>query len=173
MSGKEQRLKPRISLVAAMGSGRVIGVDNRLPWRLPADMKHFRALTLGKPVLMGRKTFDSIGKPLAGRTNIVVSQDRHYHPDGVCIAHSIDEALTLAAGEAEVMVIGGASFYAQLLPRAECLYLTEIHHHFTGDAYFPAWDPAEWRETAREDHAPDQANAYGYSFITLQRPPRT
>jgi dihydrofolate reductase len=159
----------RIALVAAMGRDRVIGVGNRLPWRLPADMKHFRALTLGKTVLMGRKTFQSIGKPLAGRNNIVITQDRLFNAEGVRVAHSIDEALALTTGEAEVMVIGGASFYAQLLPRAERLYLTEIHHSFVGDAFFPAWDPAAWRETAREDHGPDHANPYAYSFVTLER----
>lgn len=147
----------------------MIGVDNRLPWRLPADMKHFRALTLGKAVLMGRKTFESIGKPLAGRTNIVVSRDRGFRPEGVRVAHSIEEALALARDQDEIMVIGGASFYAQLLPRAQRLYLTEIHHDFAGDAFFPAWQSEEWRETARDDHAPDDGNPYPYSFITLER----
>ncbi len=158
-----------LSLIAAMGNDRVIGIENRLPWRLPADMKHFRALTMGKPVLMGRKTFDSIGKPLPGRTNIVVTQDRNFQPTGVSVAHSIDEALAAGAGAEEIMVIGGASFYAQLLPRAQRLYITEIHHTFPGDAFFPAWNPAEWREIRRDDHAPDNDNPYPYSFVTLAR----
>ncbi len=158
-----------ISLIAAMGKGRVIGIENRLPWRLPADMKHFRALTMGKPVLMGRKTFDSIGKPLPGRSNIVVSQDPDFHPDGVAMANSIAEALAAGREAAEIMVIGGASFYAQLLPRAQRLYITEIHHDFAGDAFFPAWDPGEWREIEREDHGADGDNNYPYSFITLVR----
>lgn len=158
-----------ISLVAAMDEGRVIGIDNRLPWRLPADLQHFRRVTLGKPVLMGRKTFDSIGKPLAGRDNIVVTQDRHYRPAGVTVVHSIDEALAAAGDAGEIMVIGGASFYEQLLPHARRLYLTEIHHRFAGDAFFPAVDPEAWRETAREDHGPDEKNPYAYSFVTLER----
>ena len=158
-----------ISLIAAMGKDRVIGIDNRLPWRLPADMKHFRALTLGKPVLMGRKTFDSIGKPLPGRTNIVVSQDPDSQPEGVTVARSIAEALAAGREADEIMVIGGASFYAQLLPRAQRLYLTEIHQEFAGDAFFPAWDPREWREIERNDHAADGDNIYPYSFITLAR----
>jgi len=158
-----------ISLIAAMGKGRVIGIENRLPWRLPADMKHFRALTLGKAVLMGRKTFDSIGKPLAGRTNIVVSQDPDFHPEGVTVARSIAEALQAGGDTDEIMVIGGASFYAQLLPSAQRLYLTEIHHEFAGDAYFPLWSPEEWRESAREDHVADVDNPYPYSFVTLVR----
>ncbi len=152
-----------------MGRGRVIGIGNKLPWRLPADMKHFRALTMGKAVLMGRKTFESIGKPLAGRTNIVVTQDHRFCPQGVRVAHSIDEALALASDEEEIMVIGGASFYAQLLPRAQRLYLTEIHQDFAGDAFFPAWQADEWLETARHDHAPDGDNPYSYSFVTLER----
>ena len=158
-----------ISLIAAMGKDRVIGIDNRLPWRLPADMKHFRALTLGKPVLMGRKTFDSIGKPLPGRTNIVVSQDPDFQPEGVTVARSIAEALAAGREADEIMVIGGASFYAQLLPRAQRLYLTEIHQEFAGDAFFPAWDPRQWREIERDDHAADGDNIYPYSFITLAR----
>ena len=158
-----------ISLIAAMGKGRIIGIENRLPWRLPADMKHFRALTIGKAVLMGRKTFDSIGKPLAGRTNIVVSQDPKFHPEGVTVARSIAEALPAEDSTDEIMVIGGASFYAQLLPRAQRLYITEIHHDFSGDAYFPAWNPTEWHEIAREDHIADGDNIYPYSFVTLIR----
>jgi dihydrofolate reductase len=152
-----------------MGNDRVIGIDNRLPWRLPADMKHFRVLTLGKPVLMGRKTFDSIGKPLPGRTNIVVSQDPDFHPAGVTVARSLAEALSAAHEAEEIMVIGGASFYAQLLPEAQRLYLTEIHHDFAGDAFFPAWNPGEWHEIKRVDHAADGDNIYPYSFVTLAR----
>lgn len=158
-----------ISLVVAMDEGRVIGIDNRLPWRLPADLQHFRRVTMGKPVLMGRKTFDSIGKPLAGRDNIVVTQDRRYRPAGVTVVHSIDQAFAAAGDADEIMVIGGASFYEQLLPRAQRLYLTEIHHSFAGDAFFPAVDPEAWRETAREDHGPDEKNPYAYSFVTLER----
>ena len=158
-----------ISLIAAMGKGRVIGIQNRLPWRLPADMKHFRALTMGKPVLMGRKTFDSIGKALPGRTNIVVSQDAGFHPAGVMVGRSITEALSLVREAEEVMVIGGASFYAQLLPLAQRLYITEIHHDFAGDAYFPAWKAGEWREIERNDHPGDDDNPYPYSFVTLER----
>ncbi len=158
-----------ISLIAAMGEGRVIGIENRLPWHLPADLKHFRRLTLGKPILMGRKTFDSIGKPLPGRVNIVVSQDRGFHPEGVTVARSIDEAIAAAGDADELMVIGGASFYEQLLPRAQRVYLTEIHHRFEGDAFFPAVNAAAWRETAREEHAADENNPYAHGFVVLER----
>lgn len=158
-----------ISLIAAMGNGRVIGIENRLPWRLPADMKHFRVLTMGKPLLMGRKTFDSIGKPLPGRTNIVVSRDPDFHPEGVMVARSIAEALSAENEAEEIMVIGGASFYAQLLPLAQRLYITEIHHDFPGDAFFPPWNPGEWHEIERDDHAADGGDIYPYSFVILER----
>ena len=158
-----------VSLISAMGNGRVIGIENRLPWHLPADMKHFRMLTMGKPVLMGRKTFDSIGKPLPGRTNIVVSQDTDFQPEGVKVARSIAQALSTDKEAEEIMVIGGASFYAQLLPQAQRLYITQIHHDFSGDAFFPPWNPDEWREIEREDHDADDVNIYPYSFITLSR----
>lgn len=162
----------KIALIAAMGERRVIGVDNCLPWQLPADLKHFRQLTMGKPVLMGRKTFESIGKPLAGRINIVVTQDRSFKPEGAVVTHSIDQAIAAAGDAPELMVIGGASFYAQLLLRADRLYLTEIHHRFAGDAYFPAFSTDQWREIEREDHAADDANPYAYSFVTWERRPR-
>lgn len=160
-----------ISLVAAMGRNRVIGIHNQLPWRLPADMKHFRAVTMGKPVVMGRKTYDSIGKPLPGRHNIVVTQDRNFVVSGISVAHSIKEAMAQAQGAEEIMVIGGASFYTQMLPMAQRLYLTEIHHEFAGDAYFPAWRPTEWLEVRRDDHGPDDDNPYSYSFLMLERRP--
>lgn len=158
-----------ISLIAAMGEGRVIGIDNRLPWRLPADLKRFRELTMGKPILMGRKTFVSIGKPLAGRHNIVVTQDHAFHTEGVTVTRSIDEAIAAAGDVPELMVIGGAAIYSQLLPRADRLYLTEIHQHFEGDAFFPAYASNEWHEVERTDHAADEGHAYAYSFVVLNR----
>lgn len=158
-----------IALVAAMDEDRVIGIGNRLPWQLPADMRHFRSLTVGKPVLMGRKTYDSIGKPLAGRRNIVVSQDHGFKPEGITVVHSIDAALAAASDAPEAMVIGGASFYRQVLPRAQRLYLTLIHHRFAGDAHFPTLNAEDWRETARSDHGADAANPFPYSFIELER----
>ena len=159
-----------LSIIAALSRNRVIGKDNQLPWRLPADLKHFKAVTLGKPVIMGRKTFESIGKPLPGRDNIVVSRDPQYQADGgIVVAHSLDEALAHTHAAAEVMLIGGAQLYAQALPRAQRLYLTLIHADIDGDAHFPDYDPAAWRETAREDHAPDENNPYPYSFVILER----
>lgn len=160
-----------ISLISAMGRNRVIGINNALPWRLPADLKHFKQVTLGKPVLMGRKTYESIGKPLPGRTNIIISSGRHYQAPGCIVVHSIEAALAAAGDHAEVMVIGGASFYQQLLPRADRLYLTLIDEDFDGDAWFPEIHEAQWQEIAHTDHAPDDANPYHYRFLTLQRVP--
>ncbi|MDX1252093.1 MAG: type 3 dihydrofolate reductase [Gammaproteobacteria bacterium] len=160
-----------ISLIAAMADNRVIGIDNTLPWRLPADLKHFKKITLGKPILMGRKTYESIGKPLPERTNIIVTADRDYQAPGCVVVHSIDEALAACGNSEETMVIGGASFYEQLLPRADRLYLTLIHENFAGDAWFPAYDPAQWQEIERTDHQPDEANPYRYSFVVMKRSP--
>jgi dihydrofolate reductase len=159
----------KISLIAALADNRVIGIDNRLPWNLPADMQWFRRHTLGKPVLMGRKTFDSIGKPLPKRRNIVVSREPGLAIEGCELADSIDAALALCAAEAEVMIIGGASFYAQTLARADRLYLTRVHTEPEGDAWFPEIDLNQWREVERIDHPADAANAFPCSFEILER----
>jgi dihydrofolate reductase len=158
-----------VSIIVAMADNRVIGIENRLPWSLPADMKWFRQQTLGKPVLMGRKTFDSIGKPLPGRRNIVVTRDATLAIEGCEVVSSADVALELCHDEAEVMIIGGASFYEQMLPRADRLYLTLVHADVAGDAHFPAINFNEWREIERHDHNADSANPFNYSFVILER----
>ena len=159
-----------ISLIAAMAENRVIGIENRLPWKLPADMKWFRENTLGKPIIMGRKTFESFGaKLLPQRTNIVITNDTHYRAEGAVVAHSIEDAFK-AAGEApEVMIIGGASFYAQMLPRANRLYLTVVRHAFNGDAWFPEVDLSAWREVRRIEHKADEKNPYDCSFLVFEK----
>lgn len=157
-----------LSLIVAVAANGVIGQDNRLPWHIPEDLRYFKRTTLGKPVVMGRKTFLSIGKPLPGRTNIVLSTDPAWTADGVSVARDVETALSLARtaeGGAEVMVIGGATLFNALLPRADRLYLTEIHRDYEGDVTFPRPDPAGWRESAREDHEGDPA----YSFVVLDR----
>jgi len=160
----------KISLIWAMADDRVIGIENRLPWRLPADMKWFREQTMGKPILMGRKTFESFGgKALPGRTNIIVTRDPDYRAEGAVVAHSAAEALAAAGDAGEVMVIGGASFYEQMLPRADRLYMTLVHGKFDGDAWFPAFDEREWQEVRRMDYAPDAKNVYPYSFVVMER----
>jgi dihydrofolate reductase len=159
----------KLSLIAAMSENRVIGHENRLPWHLPADLQHFKTITLGKPVLMGRKTWESLGRPLPGRTNIVITRDSGYVAEGCVVAHSLEEAVRAAGEAAEVMVIGGAQLYRQALPLADTLYLTLVHAEFQGDTRFPAWQPKDWRETARIDHVADDRNPHAYSFITLER----
>lgn len=159
-----------ISLIWAMADDRVIGIENRLPWKLPADMKWFRQHTLGKPIIMGRKTFESFGgKPLPQRTNIVITKDEGYQADGIVVVHSIEEALKAAGEVEEVMIIGGMSFYLQMLPRADKLYMTLIHERFAGDAWFPEFDLNQWQELEREDHQADEKNPHAYSFVTMTR----
>lgn len=158
-----------VCLVAALDRRRLIGSDNRLPWRLPADLAHFRRLTLGRPILMGRRTYESLGRPLPGRHNIVLSRDPDFAVAGGTRVSSTEQGLA-AAGEAEeLMVIGGAAVYAQMLPRAERLYLTWVHAELSGDRYFPEIDPRDWVERERSEHAPDARNPYAYSFVTLER----
>jgi dihydrofolate reductase len=158
-----------IAIVVAMADNRVIGRDNRLPWHLPADLRHFRQVTVGKPVLMGRKTHESIGRPLPERTNIVVTRDRSYEAPGCVVVHSIESAIEAAGGHEEVMLIGGTDLYRQLLPKADRIYMTLVHAAFEGDARFPELDEREWREVERMDCAPDEKNPWPYSFIRLER----
>ncbi len=153
-----------------MSDDRVIGIDNRLPWKLPADMRWFRRHTLSKPVVMGRKTFDSFGaKPLPQRHNIIVTHDRDYRAEGAQVVGSIDDALAAAAPAEEVMIIGGAHLYQQLLPRADRLYLTLVHGSFVGDTWFPEFDWSEWQEVERHDFDADENNPWPYSFYIFDR----
>ena len=158
-----------ISLIAAMDQNRLIGKGNCLPWRLPADMRDFRKLTLGKPVVMGRRTFESIGKPLAKRTNIVLTRDPHFSVGGCIVARSVDEALREADGCEEVMIIGGYSVYKQFLDCAERFYLTQIHECFEGDVYFPAFELSDWCEVKRTGHEPNSDNPHSYDFVFLHK----
>lgn len=159
----------RISIVVAMAANGVIGRDNQLPWHLPADLRHFKQTTMGKPILMGRKTYESIGRPLPGRTNIVITRDPGYTADGCVVVHSIEAAMQAAGDQEEIMVIGGAEFYRQVLPYTDTIYLTRIHEDFEGDTMFPELSAAEWREVARTDCEPDARNPYRYSFVRLER----
>ena len=161
-----------VSLIWAMSKNRVIGIDNRLPWKLPADMKWFRRHTLGKPVVMGRKTFESFGgKPLPDRTNIIVTTDKTYKAEQAIVTHSIDEALKACGDADEVMIIGGMSLYKQTLPSADRLYMTVVDAEFEGDAWFPEIDPNRWIEVNRHSHEADDKNAYRCTFTVLERNP--
>jgi dihydrofolate reductase len=147
-----------IAIIAAVAENRVIGSGNQLPWRLPADLKRFKALTMGHTLVKGRKTFDSIGRALPGRTTIVVTRDQKWQHEGVTVVHSLDEALT---GD-EIFIAGGGEIYAQAMARAQRLYITHVRGSFDGDAHFPSIDPAVWRAIEREDHD-------GFEFVTYDR----
>ncbi|HWY25472.1 MAG TPA: dihydrofolate reductase [Nevskia sp.] len=161
-------MKPGLTLVVAVSENGIIGRDGGLPWRLPEDLRHFRRLTLGNTVLMGRKTFESLGKPLEGRANWVLSRDPAYAPAGARVFRDLDAALA-AEPQGALLVIGGAELYRQTLPHAQRLELTRVHANVEGDTQFPHYDPAQWRETARQDHAADERHAHAYSFLTLDR----
>lgn len=157
----------KISIIAAIGKHNELGKNNTLLWDLPNDMAHFREKTRGHIIIMGRKTFESIGKPLPGRQNIVITTDPHYSEAGVTVAHSYEEALTrcdFANYPDEVFVIGGAQIYTQALPTADTLYITHVDGEFNADTFFPEIDTTVWKEASRESHSPDQYHQYGYSF---------
>ncbi len=162
-----------IALVVAVADNGVIGRGGDLPWRLPEDLKYFRAVTMGKPIVMGRRTYESIGRPLPGRPNIVVTRNPDFHADGVDIAATLDDALAIAArraeaaGVSEITIIGGAEIYRAVLPRADRIYLTEVHEAVEGDTVFPDYDRDEWNETSRSDVTTESGIAI--SFVVLER----
>lgn len=161
--------RPRIALIAAQAENRVIGLDNQMPWHLPEDLQYFKKVTLGKPVIMGRKTFESIGRPLPGRTNIVITRQSDWSCEGVLVASGLEVALGLAEEESpdELMVIGGAQIYAEALPSAQRIYLTQIHKTIDGDAWFPSLGD-DWRQVSRQDGHSEKQDL-GYSFLTFDR----
>ncbi len=159
----------QISIIAAIAQNNVIGRDNKLPWHIPNDLKHFKELTMGKSMLMGRKTFESIGRALPGRRNLILTRDKAFTAKNAEIYHSIEEALAAVEGEEELMVIGGAQLFKILLPKASRLYLTYIHEDIKGDAYFPKWDQAKWREVIRQDFAKTDQVPFHYSFVNFER----
>lgn len=164
-----------VAMIAAMARNRVIGINNQLPWYLPNDLRFFKAVTMGKPIIMGRKTFQSIGKPLPGRTNIIITRDPDYRADGVVVVHSVDQAIEKATsvaeldGASEVMVIGGAEIYQAVLPRADRLYLTRVEADVDGDAWFPGLVWSQWQQTEREQFAAEGPNPYDYAIEIYQK----
>lgn len=164
-----------LAIIVAVAENGVIGNNNSLPWKLPEDLQNFKRITMGKPVVMGRKTYESIGKPLPGRTNIVITRNVSFHAEGVQVVHSIDDALAMAseiaahAGVGEVMVMGGADIYAATIPRADRLYITEVHASVEGDAVLPTIDWTCWREVCREQRVAQSPNPYDYSFVCYER----
>ncbi|WP_224248992.1 dihydrofolate reductase [Hyalangium gracile] len=159
----------KLSAIVAMAANRVIGVNNQLPWRLPADLARFKRVTMGHTLVLGRKTYESIGRPLPGRTMIVVTRQPGYAPAGVKVAHSVDEALTLAQGEDEVFIAGGAELYAQTMGRLDRLYLTRIERDIPGDTRFPEVDLSTWKLLEEEHHPAATADALPYAFLTYER----
>jgi len=158
-----------LSLIWAMDKNRLIGSKNQLPWKLPADMQWFRKQTMGKPVLMGRKTFESIGKPLPGRENLILTRQQGLAIAGCRVVHSLDEAKAAVPDADEIMVIGGSEIYALLLPAADKLYCTVIHDLFEGDAWFPEFNKGEWEQTLCTFFDADDQNRYAYSFMIYER----
>jgi dihydrofolate reductase len=159
----------RISLIVAMTRARVIGRNNTMPWHLPADLKRFRAITMGRPIIMGRKTFESLPRVLPGRPHIVISRDPNYEAPDAEVVASLDAALEVANDAEEVFVIGGAEIYRQALPRADRIYLTLVDAEIEGDVYFPEFDLSDWREIEQGERAADTQNSYRLTFSILER----
>jgi dihydrofolate reductase len=160
---------PTITLIVAVADSGVIGRDNTLPWHLPEDLKRFKRLTMGKPMVMGRKTFESIGKPLPGRHNIVVTRDPNYRRDGVTVVHDAGAALIAAGPVPEIMVIGGAELFRALLPRAGRIHLTRVHGNIEGDVMWPALDDRVWNVVERESHSADERHAWAMTFEVWEK----
>ena len=158
-----------LSMIVAMAENRAIGKNNELLWHLPKDFQHFKSVTMGKPILMGRKTYESIGIPLPGRKNIVITRDADFAAEGVVVVHSIVSALEEAKDYDDVMIIGGASFYQQMLPMVDRLYLTVVHESFDGDVFFPEINPLEWNTLETTKHQADKKNQYSFSLLMLER----
>jgi dihydrofolate reductase len=160
----------KLAIIVATDEQGLIGKDNDLPWKLSADLKYFRRVTMGKPIIMGRNTHDSIGRALPGRKNIIVTKNKDYRAEGCTVVHSVDDALLACEQVDEVMVMGGASLYEQFLPKADKLYLTQVHASLKGgDTWFPEWHKNEWSEISREDYLADEKNDYAYSFIVYEK----
>jgi dihydrofolate reductase len=160
---------PLVTMIVAMAQNGVIGRDNTLPWRLPEDLRRFKAITMGKSILMGRKTFESIGKPLPGRLNFVLTRNRNWHAEGVVVVGSVDEALQKVRESDELIAIGGAEIYRLFMPFARRIYLTQVHAEVPGDTIFPDFDPTQWVDAEYSVYPADEKNAYTVTFVTLER----
>lgn len=162
----------KLALIAAVADNNAIGINNKMPWHLPDDLRYFKSVTMGKAIIMGRKTFDSLGRPLPGRINIVITRNPSWRHEGVRVVHTLDEALLLAETLScadEVMVIGGEQIYRQAIDRADRLYLTRVYQSFDGDAFFPSIIPEQWQETSCCKVEPEEHQPLGYSFLVLDR----
>lgn len=159
----------RISIIVAVAENNVIGKDNKLIWNLPKDLKHFKETTTGHYIIQGRKTFESFGRPLPNRTNVIITHNQNYKADECIVVHSLNEAFEIAKNEQEVFIIGGGKIYEQALPVADRIYLTKVHHSFDGDTFFPKINMQEWQEISRVDIESDEKNKYPFSIIVLEK----
>jgi len=159
----------QLSIIVAMDRNRVIGKGDTLPWHISSDLKNFKKITMGKPIVMGRKTHESIGRPLPGRENIILTRDKIYKTEGCTVLHSMEEIFEHCKDVDEVMITGGSEIYKLSLEQASRLYLTEVHTEIEGDTYFPEFDRDEWDEVSREDFEADEKNEFDYSFVLLER----
>jgi dihydrofolate reductase len=167
--GTRKSDQPRLSLVVAMARNRVIGADGAIPWRLPEELKRFKALTAGHHIIMGRKTWESIGRPLPGRASVVVTRQRGYRAPGALVTHSLDDAITACGGDTEIFVIGGAALYAQALPLVNRLYLTTVDAEVSGDTFMPEFDFGRWREVSSRSFAADERHRYPFRCAVYER----
>ncbi|HNP48965.1 MAG TPA: dihydrofolate reductase [Bacteroidia bacterium] len=158
-----------LSIIVALSENNVVGVNNQLPWKLSADLKRVKGLTMGHHIIMGRKTYESIGRPLPGRVNVVISGNPEYKAEGCKIVASLSEALDLAMNDSEVFIFGGGVVFREALSKVNKIYMTKVHHVLDGDTHFPLLNPKEWKETERMEFKADEKNEYDYSFITLER----
>ena len=159
----------QLSIIVAMDQNRVIGKGDALPWHISSDLKNFKKITMGKPIVMGRKTHESIGRPLPGRENIILTRDKTYQVEGCTVLHSMVEIFEHCKDVEEVMITGGAEIYKLSLEQASHLYLTEVHTEIEGDTFFPEFDRSDWKEVSREDFSADEKNEFDYSFVLLER----
>ncbi len=159
----------QLSIIVAMDRNRVIGNNDSLPWHISADLKNFKKITMGKPIVMGRKTHESIGRPLPGRENIIITRDKTYQAEGCTVLNSIDEIFEYCEGVEEVMITGGSEIYKYTLEQATRLYLTEVHTEIEGDTFFPEFNRSDWSEVSREAFTADEKNEFDYSFVLLEK----
>lgn len=158
-----------ISIIVALSENNVVGRDNKLPWRLSADLKRLKSITMGHHLIMGRRTWESLGRPLPGRTNIVITRDKKYNAEGGVVVHSLTEALERASGDNEIFIFGGGKIFKEAMPLVEKIYMTKVHAKIDGDTFFPSLDLTAWKVSEEENFKADEKNQYDYSFITLTK----
>ncbi len=158
-----------LSIIVAVSENNVVGKENKLPWKLSADLKRLKLLTMGHHIIMGRKTWESLGRPLPGRVNVVITSDKNYKAESGVVVHSLKEALTVSSIDDEIFIFGGGKIFKEAMPLVKKIYITMVHSIIDGDTFFPVLDMNDWKETSREDFKADEKNQYDYSFVTLER----